>query len=328
MHPLPRLLGLSLFLALAVLTAALAIPAPGTVAASQSRLASLPRRLALPLAATSLVLSTALIFSLALRRAPSATDPEALDPRRAEMDTLTSLARSTAAQGAALAEERQTRARAEADAELNQRLLLRSLEEKVRLGHDLHDGIIQSLYATGLNLESARSLLAADPAEADRRLAFCRDSLNATIREVRAYIGGLTPDHLQRAGFSAALQSLANELAAGRSVRVDLDLDEDAASRLGAEQSKETLQIAREAVSNALRHGSASVVSIRLRHDAGQLLLVVQDDGRGFDPERLGHTGHGLANLQARAARLGATLRIESASGTGTRVLLTVPVCA
>jgi signal transduction histidine kinase len=348
MNPLPRLLGLSLFVVLATLTALLAVPLltrPASEAASppaatakpaatsdvspyKARLAALPKRLELPLAVTSLALTVALLITLALRPSPAGVSKAPFALARADIGTLSILAKSSVAQGEALEHEREVRQRAEADALLNQRLLMQSLEEKIRLGHDLHDGIIQSLYATGLTIEAARALAREDPAEADRRLAQCREGLNATIREVRTYLKGLTPEHLRHAGFAHAVRTLATELSAGRTVGIDVTMDEDAVALLSPEQTTEALQVVREAISNSLRHGGATTLTVRLHRDDREVCLLVQDNGRGFDAAHAAGTGHGLGNMQARASRLGATLRLESATGAGTRVVFTLPLKA
>lgn len=243
----------------------------------------------------------------------------------AEMGSLEHLARTSVAQGQELNRERDERRRAEEDALLNQRRLSQSLQEKIRLGRDLHDGIIQSLYAVGLTLESARNLARTDPAEADRRLGQCLDSLNATIREVRTYISGLAPENLRHAGFTQAVAALIEELRAGREVAFDLRIDEDATGLLTEAQSAELLQIAREAVSNSLRHGQASAVTLRLHHSDHEVCLLVQDNGAGFDPARRS-SGHGLGNMRARAIQLGAHLRLESSPAAGARLLVTLPI--
>ena len=139
---------------------------------------------------------------------------ELQDSARAEMDSLTHLANTSVAQGAELSLERDGRRLAEQDALLKQQLLNQSLEGKIRLGHDLHDGIIQSLYATGLTIETARKLAQTDLAEADRQLALCLQNLNASIRDVRNYITGLAPETLRRAGFAQAIESHITELGA------------------------------------------------------------------------------------------------------------------
>lgn len=340
MNPLPRLFALALLIvlvALAVLLAAPALPgnrpvptAPATISSQASvgaaRLAAFSQRLSLPFALTALVLATALVATLALRP-PRATDSRApFHVTRTEVGALAKLAESTVAQSRELAHERDGRQRAEADALLKQQLLNRSLEEKIRLGRDLHDGIIQSLYAAGLTLESARAVARADPDEADRRLERCRESLNQGIRDVRTYIAGLTPDHVRNSTFTQALHALTEELGADRPVDFELRVDESAVPRLSAEQIAEMLQISREAISNSVRHGDASHIMVRLQPGENALCLLVQDNGRGFDPASRTRSGNGLGNMQARARQLGADLRIESQPGAGTRIVFTLPL--
>jgi signal transduction histidine kinase len=306
--------------------------APATAGNSSTRqspgaaLAILQRRVALPLSLTALVLSVALLTSLALRRIRTNESQAPFVSTRTEVGTLAHLAESSVAQGQALALERDNRQRAEENALLNQQLLNRSLEEQIRLGRDLHDGVIQSLYAAGLVIESARSLARTDAAEADRRLAQLLQTLNQTIRDVRTYISGLAPENLRLANFSQAVDALVTELGASRSVQFDLKIDDAASATLTAEQSSEALHVAREAISNSLRHGNASRVTIRLHPGENEICLLVQDNGSGFDPARKKKSGHGLRNMQARAADLGANVRVESRPNEGTRVLLTFPI--
>jgi signal transduction histidine kinase len=131
---------------------------------------------------------------------------------------------------------------------------------------------------------------------------------------------------LRRASFGQALASLLAELQAGRTVEFDLKVDDEASALLTAGQSVETLQIAREAVSNALRHGGASRVTLRLHKGDGEVGLLVQDNGAGFDPAVSGESGHGLGNMRARAESVGARLRVTSQLREGTRVVLTLPI--
>ena len=112
-------------------------------------------------------------------------------------------------------------------------------------------------------------------------------------------------------------------------VRVELyRIDGDAAALLSPDQSLQALQIAREAVSNALRHGGASVVTLKMHRSENEVCLLIQDNGRGFNPDTGREGGHGLLNMRARATALGATLRVTSQPAEGARVLATLPIHA
>ncbi len=340
MNPLSRYLALSLFVVLVALSALLTAPVWRSFRAEQAahnpamvvpvapspKMVVLSQRLTLFLAVGGAALALSLVVSLAIRPARAADSQTPFSTAQREIGTLAKLAESSAAQNAELSRERDVRRRAEEDAQLKQQLLAQSLDEKIRLGRDLHDGIIQSLYAVGLTIETVRALVKSDPAEADRRLEQMRTSLNNAIRDVRAYITGLTPANLRRAGFSHALSGLLAELTAGRAAEFEIDIDEDAAALLTADQSLEALQIAREAVSNALRHGGASRIKLRVHQGDHEICLLVQDNGAGFNADARRDGGHGLGNMRARAERLGASLRVASQPGEGTRVIATLPI--
>lgn len=247
---------------------------------------------------------------------------------KAEMSSLEQLARTSVAQGTELAQERDTRRRMERDLSLHQQLQNQALEEKIRLGRDLHDGLIQSLYAVGLTVEAVRPMIKRDPAKADQRLAACLESLNQTIRRVREYITGLSQEKLRKLSFADAVRLFLDELRAGREVALELVVDEDAAITLTPLQTTEALQVIHEAISNALRHGGATQLTVRLHRSDTEVGLLIKDNGSGFEADAIRPRGHGLANMRARAEDSGATLRIDSAAGSGTRIVLTFPVTA
>ncbi len=262
------------------------------------------------------------------RRSP-APNPEAVARSRGEMNQVEHFARTAAVREEALRLEREERLRADENLHLQQLLLNQALGEKLRLGRDLHDGVIQSLYATGLTLESSRQKRAADPVAAESLFDRGMQMLNDSIREIRTHINSLSqPQPAMKHGFSHALAAIIETIKGERTTEFILRIDEDAESRLDLSQMPDALQILREAVSNALRHGSASRVTIRLHRDGERLALLVQDDGTGFDMNASPSEGHGLANFRARAASLGADFRLDSQPGNGTRVVLTLPILA
>jgi len=203
--------------------------------------------------------------------------------------------------------------------------LRRSLEERVRIGRDLHDGIIQSIYAVGLSLGECRQWIVEKPQAAQARLSECVDDLNAVIREVRAFIGGLEPEALKGSELGAALEKMSRSWESAHSAKVKLNVDSSAANLLDADQATHLFQSARESLSNSQRHGKASNVTISLGLDEFNICLEVVDDGRGFDPKAVSGSGRGLGNIKARAGDLGALMELQSAPGRGTHTCIRIP---
>jgi PAS domain S-box-containing protein len=217
------------------------------------------------------------------------------------------------------------RKRAEEALQESESRLRHSLEEREQLGRDLHDGIIQSIYAIGLGLQECRNLIKQDPALAEARLSRAIADSNALIRDVRNFIVGLEPEALKGPKFQTALQSLVSTLGTGESARFLFDIDPQAADLLNARQAAHLLQIAREAMSNSLRHAQAKTTSVSLKRQNGCLRLEVSDDGIGFEQQNRAGRGHGLRNIAARAAELLARSEIISAPGQGTRLRVEIP---
>ncbi len=274
-------------------------------------------------------LAMACVIALAIiparpTRAPAERDP---DLARGEMRGMETLARANVAQRVELDHEREARHHSEQDLHLQQVLANHALQDKIRLGRDLHDGLVQTLYATGLVLETAAQRLAANPPEAEVAaglLARAKTTLNAAIRETRGTIGDLTPDALNDQSLGDAISAILDHLDGGRLETRDVSLAADLPS-LNAEARTEVLQIIRESASNALRHGAATRIEIAGTPLPGQRWqLVIRDNGRGFDPTAVTR-GHGLDNLAARARNLGAILDIDAKPGRPTAIRVTLP---
>lgn len=208
-----------------------------------------------------------------------------------------------------------------------QKELRREVEERARLGRDLHDGVIQSIYAAGMGLAAARTLISNDPAEASRRVDQVRAALNETIRDVRNFITGLEPEALQSRTFATAVAGLFELFEASGPSSHRLDIDESTADRLHLAARTGALQIIRECASNAIRHGKAGLVTVSLHTTADKRSanLVVTDNGSGFDLSTA-QRGRGLDNIAERARTLGATAEITSEIGKGTRTSLLFPL--
>ncbi len=204
---------------------------------------------------------------------------------------------------------------------------LRVVEERQRIGMDLHDGIIQSIYAVGLTLEYVDGVLSdGDAATARARLRLAIDGLNATIRDIRAYILDLRPRRFEGSDLVVALERLLAEFKANTLIAVEFTADSDANDRLTPEGRLVFFHIAQEALSNAAKHSRASRLAVALRADTAHITLSVRDDGRGFDPARVEQrVGHGLTNMHDRAHALGGQVAIDSTPEGGAEVRATLP---
>lgn len=200
------------------------------------------------------------------------------------------------------------------------------VQERDRIGRDLHDGIIQSLYAVSLSLEDITTLPAA---EAEARVDRAIDALHGAIRDIRRFIHGLSAESADGRDVPRGLLALASEFRHNALVDVDAAIDSEADPRLLPELGGELLQLVREALSNAARHSRATRITVALRSAGDRSIVEVADDGVGFDPSAARGPDHrGLLNMRARAQALGADLDIRSRSGEGTRIIVSVPDAA
>ena len=199
------------------------------------------------------------------------------------------------------------------------------VEERERIGRDLHDGIIQSIYAVGLSLEDVPDLMEDEPDVAKARVERAIDSLDQSIRDIRNFIFGLRPELLEQAGLIGGLAALADEFRVNSMVDVDLDTAEASEIDPPLEEVSELLSIAREALSNVARHSKATRGSVRVESHDGILRLIVSDNGVGFDPEvPRGPSHQGMVNMRDRADAIGGRIDVESEPGHGTRIIVEV----
>jgi PAS domain S-box-containing protein len=204
------------------------------------------------------------------------------------------------------------------------------LEEREWLGHDLHDGILQSLYGIGLSLDRARIDLSGVSDNTSVMLGQNVDAVNSVMREVRTFIQELESESQPKTALPAlelrsSLRILARMLAKlhGRQVRVSVA--RAVATGMSHAQRLEILKLAKEALSNSFRHTQANLVSVSLNRVKNNFRLTVQDNGAGFHTNAKKGKGHGLISMAARAKQLGGTLSVQSRPRKGTTVTLDIP---
>ncbi|MFZ5809162.1 MAG: GAF domain-containing protein [Chloroflexota bacterium] len=200
------------------------------------------------------------------------------------------------------------------------------LEERERIGMDLHDGIIQSIYGVGLALEYARIALEDDPEQSRQKIIQAIDGLNKTIRDIRAYILDLRPRELYGTNLIQNLNRLVDEYRVNTLAEAILTAPEDGLAGLPISHATALFHICQEALANAAKHSRARRVDVRLWATRERVLLEVADNGEGFDIRKMSVTlGHGLSNMHIRARKVGGDVEITSAPGEGTTVLAWVP---
>jgi signal transduction histidine kinase len=199
---------------------------------------------------------------------------------------------------------------------------LQVLEDRERIGKELHDGVIQSLFAVGMHLQGLATATGDD--NISRNLESAVEDIDGAIRDLRNYIFGLRPGILADRQLGQALRELGAEFETRSGVVTVVDVDPTVAAEL-ASVAADVVQVTREALSNVGRHANATTCRVSLRRDEGSAVLEIDDDGRGFQPDTHG-AGMGLVNLGERVTSLGGSFGVEGSAGEGTTVRATLPL--
>jgi signal transduction histidine kinase len=212
----------------------------------------------------------------------------------------------------------EVRAQLDTVKESRARIVTAADEERRRIERDLHDGAQQRLVALALELRSAQRQLGAEAnPEVDQLLASTADELQVAVEELRALAHGIHPGTLTQAGLASALEALAARMPLPVTVNATTD-------RLAPDVEAAAYFVACEALTNVVKHAGASKAAVGARRDNGTLVIEVWDDGVGGAEET---DGTGLRGLADRVEALGGRLSVESAPGSGTRVVGVIP-CA
>lgn len=214
--------------------------------------------------------------------------------------------------------------KAERDLHEREHQLRAVLEEREQLAQDLHDGLIQSLYAIGLSLEEARRLLPGQWRRAADELERAIQNLNAVMRTARGYISGSGAEVCEGQQLDAALKSFVASMAAIGRVQCLCRIHRHAVRRMSRCQAHHLFYIVKEAVSNSLKYAHGHRVYVSLVEHSQGVHLRIMDDGIGFNVDSV-TTGCGLRNIEARVKKMGGRLIIDSKPNRGTRLDIVIP---
>jgi signal transduction histidine kinase len=206
---------------------------------------------------------------------------------------------------------------------------LARLEERERIGMDLHDGVMQSIYAVGLQLEAGLERLDDSPDESKDIVERAIETLNSVIKDIRSYIMDLRPRVSVVADLPDAIQQLVEDVRVNTLVEAEVTIDGSVAglSVINQTEAIALFHIAQEALSNVIKHSRASHVAVRLSVDDRAVAVEVRDNGVGIDERRAeAYDRQGLRNMRDRARSVGANLVLDSQPGRGTTVRVELPL--
>jgi len=201
-----------------------------------------------------------------------------------------------------------------------------AMEEREHLSRDLHDNILQALYAVGMQLEAGKLSIGKSPRKSKLHMTQAVDQLNALMRDVRRFITLLTQRTTTELDFGQALRQLITSLSGASQAPPELEITTPVLSFITPTLGEQLLNIVREALSNSTRHAQASYRWIRLSLAENAIHLTIGDNGVGFSPTRKRRAGHGLRNMAARAKQISAVFTLKSAPGEGTSVMVDIPL--
>ena len=210
-------------------------------------------------------------------------------------------------------------------ARLNARIQeLALVEDRERIARDLHDTVIQRLFATGLSLQGAVAMVRRHPDGAEARIEQAVDDLDLTVRHIRSAIFALESTRSSTGGLRDRVLTLNREAAGALGFEPTVMFDGPVDAALDVAQEPEVLAVLREALTNVAKHANATRADIEVRATVASLVVRVADDGIGLvgPPERV---GHGLKNMASRAERLGGTFSVQAGPRAGTVIEWQVP---
>ncbi|MBL8178425.1 MAG: sensor histidine kinase [Bryobacterales bacterium] len=210
---------------------------------------------------------------------------------------------------------------------LSRKLVRAQEEERKAISRELHDALGQKLSFIGMEVGTLSSLRMASPEVFEERLSDAQRLITETVRSVRDLSMSLRPAMLDELGLGSAVRWQGREFARRSGIDVDVQLDGEL-DALPETHRTAIYRIVQEALTNIAKHAAAKSVRIHLYGGKDAIRLTVQDDGKGFDPERIASRGIGLVGMEERMKELGGTITVRSSQGKGTSIEAAVPLAA
>jgi signal transduction histidine kinase len=200
----------------------------------------------------------------------------------------------------------------------SERRLSALLHDRSRIGRELHESVLQALYAIGLTLEQAPGLREKTPLAVACFRDQAADQLHRLIQDIRRMILSVESDRVDPFRLITELQVLAKTVERVSKLQIHVEVESAAEEILTGEEARELVTIAREALSNCVRYARATRIEIVLRRIGSRVQLRINDDGSGFDIEREPAKGIVFTHMEGRVRKIGGRLDIQSKVGRGT----------
>ncbi|NCC31669.1 MAG: GAF domain-containing protein, partial [Chloroflexia bacterium] len=198
------------------------------------------------------------------------------------------------------------------------------MAERNRIARELHDAVTQTLFSASLIADVLPRIWERDPVVGEAKLAELRELTRGALAEMRTLLLELRPATLTESNLDELLHQLAAAFVGRSRLQITVEVEGEAERRLPPEIQVALYRIAQEALNNVVKHANASHVVLTLTFTPGHVVLVVQDDGRGFDATTVRSHSLGLGIMRERAAKIGARLEMTSRIGGGTRIAVDV----
>ncbi len=201
---------------------------------------------------------------------------------------------------------------------------LATLEARNRFARDLHDSVKQQVFATSMQIATAKALVQQKPDDAEAHLTQAHELVRQAQKELNVLIHEMRPAALEDKGLAKALREYAVKWSEGSEIPSEVHIRGEREIPLETEQT--IFRVAQEALANVAKHSGAQSVELDLFYTPEDLTLSITDDGHGFDPTQNPGEGFGLQSMQERSVRRGGDLNVESTPGKGTRITCVVPL--